>query len=146
MRSDADCQLVDVSNHVTAVIPHIHVGLYGVVINLHTSRFESMKSVFILGISGGGGIYPPKFEIPPQKNSHKDASGGSRICQRGADHGERVEREPKRGNGAEPPAGSRGRATGGGSGGRIPLKLKAFLHFYAKKWPKIKDLSENLRV
>jgi len=37
-----------------------------------------------------------------------------------ADHGERAEREPKRGSGAEPPAGSRGRAPGGGSGGEAP--------------------------
>ena len=30
------------------------------------------------------------------------------------------------GLGAEPPAGSRGRAPGGGQGGEAPLKLKAF--------------------
>ena len=51
------------------------------------------------------------------------------------------------GLGAEPPAGSRGRAPGGGSLGEAPLKLKAFLNFYAKKvakMAKIKDLSENL--
>jgi len=59
------------------------------------------------------------------------------------DHGERAEREPKRGLGAEPPAGSRCRAPGGGQG-RSPLKLKAFVHFYTKKWPKVKDLGENL--
>jgi len=65
----------------------------------------------------------------------------------GADHGERAEREPKRGAGAEPPAGSKGRAPGGGSWWRSPaspLKLKAFCTFLYKKWPKVKDLSENL--
>ena len=41
-------------------------------------------------------------------------------------------------NGA-PPAGSKGRAPGGG-----PLKLKPFYIFMQKNWPKIKDLSENL--
>ena len=50
------------------------------------------------------------------------------------DNGQRVEREP-------PTAGSRGR-TGGGSRGL--LKLKAFCQFSYKKWPKFKDLSENL--
>jgi hypothetical protein len=41
-------------------------------------------------------------------------------------HGERVEREPVRGLGAEPPVGSRGKAPGGGQG-RSPLKLTVFL-------------------
>ena len=48
------------------------------------------------------------------------------------------------GLGAEPPAGSRGRAPVGGQGGKAPLKLKAFCTFLHKKWPKVKDLSENL--
>ena len=52
---------------------------------------------------------------------------------RGADHGERAEREPKWGLGAEPRAGSRGRAFGGGSGGEAPLKLKSFCTFLCKK-------------
>jgi len=39
---------------------------------------------------------------------------------KGADHGERAEREPKRGSVAEPPAESRGRAPGGGGGGGRP--------------------------
>ena len=60
---------------------------------------------------------------------------------KGGDHGERAEREPKRGSGGG--AGSRGRAPDGGSGG-LPLKLKAFCTFLHKKWPKVKDLSENL--
>jgi len=40
----------------------------------------------------------------------------------------RAEREPitAGGLGAEPPAGSRGRAPGGGSGGEATLKLKRF--------------------
>jgi len=57
--------------------------------------------------------------------------------------GERVEREPKRGSGGRAPSGAQGRAPGGGSGGS-PLKLKAFCTFLHKKWPKVKDLSENL--
>ena len=40
------------------------------------------------------------------------------------DHGERAEREPKRGSGAEPPAGSRGRAPGGGSGGLLYIFIQ----------------------
>ena len=57
------------------------------------------------------------------------------FAKEGADHGERAEREPKRGSGggpAEPPAGSRGRAPGGGQGGEAPLKLKAFCTFLHK--------------
>ena len=42
------------------------------------------------------------------------------------DHGEREEREPKRGSGEEPPAGSRGRAPGGEG-------LKTFWTFLYKK-------------
>jgi len=49
------------------------------------------------------------------------------------------------GLGAEPPAGSRGRTPGGWSGGEAPLKLKAFCTVLYKKWPKVKDLRENLR-
>ena len=41
-------------------------------------------------------------------------SGGSRICQRG------------------------------GVGAKPPWSWKLFVHFYTKKWPKVKDLSENL--
>jgi len=51
------------------------------------------------------------------------------------------------GLGVEPPAGSRGGAPGGGSWGRRPLKMKAFCTFFIQKvakWPKVKDLSENL--
>jgi hypothetical protein len=50
----------------------------------------------------------------------------------GRNHGERVEREPTGGLGAEPPVGSRApRGPGakplvGGQGGEAPLKLKAF--------------------
>ena len=46
----------------------------------------------------------------------------------------------KRGYGAQPPAGFRGRTPDGESGGL----RKLFVHFYTKKWPKVKDLSENL--
>ena len=56
--------------------------------------------------------------------------GGSRICQggggSGADHGERAEREPKRGAEAEPTAGSRGRV---GSGG----EAESFLYIFTQK-------------
>jgi len=41
----------------------------------------------------------------------------------------------QRGPGAEPLVGVRGQG---------PLKLKVFCTFLYKKWPKIKDLSENL--
>jgi len=53
--------------------------------------------------------------------------------------------EPKLGSGAEAPAGSRGRAPSGGSGGEASPEVESFLYiFYTKKWPKVKDLSENL--
>ena len=49
------------------------------------------------------------------------------------------------GLGTEPPAGSGDRAPGGGSGGRSPPEAESFLYiFMQKKWPKVKDLSENL--
>ena len=34
----------------------------------------SHKTVFILGISGGGEFTPQQFESPPKKKSHKDAT------------------------------------------------------------------------
>ena len=49
------------------------------------------------------------------------------------------------GLGVEPSAGSRGRAPGGGSGGRSPPEAESFFYIFTqKKWPKVKDLSENL--
>jgi len=60
-------------------------------------------------------------------------SGGDQDLPKG-DRGERVQCEPKRGSGAEPPAGSRGRAPGRGtSGGEAPLELKAFCTFFIQK-------------
>jgi len=44
--------------------------------------------------------------------------------------------------GLEPQAGSRGRVPGGEFSS--PTKLKLFVHFHTKKWPKVKDLNENL--
>ena len=59
---------------------------------------------------------------------------------RGADHGERAEREPKRGSGTGggAPCGVQGQSPWWGSGG------EAFCQFSYKKWPKVKDISENL--
>ena len=73
-------------------------------------------------------------------------SGGSRICQRGggADHVERAERESKRGSGGGAPSGVQGQSPGGGSGGRSPPEAESFLYIFTQKWPKVKDLSENL--
>ena len=71
-------------------------------------------------------------------------SSGSRICQRGQTMASVRRASLNGGLGAEPPAGSRYRAPGGESGGKTPLKLKAFCTFLCKKWPKVKDLSENL--
>ena len=48
------------------------------------------------------------------------------------------------GLGAEHPAGSRAEPLVGGQGGLCPLKLKAFCTFLYKKWPKVKDVGENL--
>ena len=46
---------------------------------------------------------------------------------------------------AEPPAESKGRAPIGGQGANpLPLKMKAFCSFSYQKWPKVKDLNENL--
>jgi hypothetical protein len=54
--------------------------------------------------------------------------GGSRNFIRGGGaHGERVEREPTGGLGAEFPVGSRGKAPGGGSGGRSPPEVDDIL-------------------
>ena len=54
----------------------------------------------------------------------------------GADHGERAEREPKRGSGAEPPVGSRD----GGWGGRSPPEAKSYLYIFMQKG------GQNLRI
>ena len=64
----------------------------------------------------------------------------------GTDHGERAERESKRGSGGGAPSGVQGQSPWWGSGGRspLPLKLKAFCQFHSKKWPKVKYLNENL--
>ena len=82
-------------------------------------------------------IYVADFAVPNWKG-HPDfarerphPSSGSRICQ-GADHGERAERKPKRGLGAEPAAGSTGRASVRVRGS-APLMLKAFCIFSYKK-------------
>ena len=63
-----------------------------------------------------------------------------------ADHGERAEKRRFGGRApSKPPAGSRGRAPGGGVRGRSALEAEIFLYiFMQKKWPKVKDLSENL--
>ena len=52
---------------------------------------------------------------------------------KGADHGERGARAYNGGLAAEPAAETRGRALGGWSGGRSPLKLKAFCPFSYKR-------------
>ena len=61
----------------------------------------------------------------------------------GASHGERGARAYKGGLGAEPPAGSRGRAPGGESG-KPPWSWKLFLYFAYKKKPKFKDWNEMI--
>ena len=68
---------------------------------------------------------------------------------KGGEHGERAEREPKRGSGGSvwgrsPQRGPGAEPLVGGQGGEAPLKLKTFCTFLHKKWPKVKDLSENL--
>ena len=59
----------------------------------------------------------------------------------GADHGERAEREPKRGSGGGAPSGV---PLVGGQGAKPPWSWMLFVHFYTKKWPKVEDLRENL--
>jgi len=49
------------------------------------------------------------------------------------EHSERAEREPKRGSGGGAPAGSRGRAPGGESGGRSPPEAESFLYIFTQK-------------
>jgi hypothetical protein len=51
---------------------------------------------------------------------HPRTSGGKQDSQGVSVDGERVEREPTGGLGAEPPVGSRGFAPGGGQGGKPP--------------------------
>ena len=60
------------------------------------------------------------------------SSGGSRICHGGGMASERSA-SLNGGLGAEPPAGSRGRANGGGQRGEAPLKLRAFRTFLYKQ-------------
>ena len=63
---------------------------------------------------------------------------------RGADHGERAEREPKWGSGGGAPSGVPGQSFWWGGQGS-PIEAEIFLYiFMQKKWPKVKDLSENL--
>jgi len=72
-----------------------------------------------------------------------DGRGGSRTCQRGRGHGERVERERKRGSA---PSGVQGRAPGGSQGAKPP-EAESFLFIFIQKSGqklKVKDLSENL--
>ena len=66
-------------------------------------------------------------------------SGGSSICQRGGDHGERAERKPKRGSGGGAPSGVQGQTRG-----RSLPEAESFLYIFTQKWPKVKDFSENL--
>ena len=54
----------------------------------------------------------------------------------GADHGERAEREPIRGPGAEPLVGVRGRS---------PPEAESFFgYFYTKEGPNVKHLNEMI--
>ena len=48
------------------------------------------------------------------------------------------------GLGAEPPAGSRGRAPGGGSGAKTPEAESFFGHFYTKERPIVNHLNEMI--
>jgi hypothetical protein len=63
---------------------------------------------------------------------HPRTSGGKQDSQGVSVDGERVEREPTGGLGAEPPVGSRGFAPGGGQGGFAPLKLETFAQVTSK--------------
>jgi len=66
------------------------------------------------------------------------STGGSRICQGGdlVIWLARAEREYKFGSGVQPPVGFRTK----------PPEAESFLSiFIQKKWPKFKDLNENLR-
>jgi len=55
-----------------------------------------------------------------------------------------AERKPIRGMGAEPPAGSRGRAPG--QGGKAPLKLKCFKALYFERTGNICPFTQLLKV
>jgi len=82
-------------------------------------------------------VFPASFFLT--SNMHK-----IRICQRGTMASARSA-SLNGGLGAEPPAGSRGRAPGGGSGGRSPPEAESFVYiFMQKSGQKIKDLSKNL--
>jgi len=102
---------------------------------------------------GGGGRVPPEFldlhyKTRPDSNhvakfqGDRSSNGGSRTCQMG-DHGERSA-SLNEGLGSKPPAGSRGRASGGGQWVKPP-EAESFLYIFIQKWPKkVKDLNENL--
>ena len=88
-------------------------------------------------------ITTPFTNLPSQL-----CKGGSRICERGADHGERAEGEPitgvwgrslQRGPGAEPLVGDQG--------AKSPCSPEAesfFGHFYSKEGPNVKHLNEMI--
>ena len=59
------------------------------------------------------------------------------------DHGECTEREAKQGSADGAPS-RVGQRHCWGIGVEAPLKLKAFVNFLYKEWPKAKDLSEHL--
>ena len=51
----------------------------------------------------------------------------------GADHGERAEREPKRGSGGEAPSGVQGQTPWWGVRGRSPPEAESFLYIFMQK-------------
>jgi len=66
------------------------------------------------------------------------ASGGARICQRGADHDEREARAYNRGPGSQPPAESRGSVPGGAKAVEVPWSWKLLSVFIQKRDQKLR--------
>ena len=92
----------------------------------HSSQAPSFPHQFLLGLS-------------------KPVVADPGFARGRADHGEHAERELKRGSRAEPTTGFRGKAPGGGQGASPPEAENFLSIFFSyKKWPKVKDLIENL--
>jgi len=111
----------------------------------------SAKDLAGKGYSGHSGVSAPQEECPLQDKFLAMSVTIIAVADpgfakgRGANHSERAEREPKRGSGGGAHSGVQGQSHWWGVRG-LPLKqkLKAFCPLSYKKWPKFKDLNENL--
>jgi len=98
----------------------------------HIKRLKSMELNFTLGTVSMTNVLQNRW-------SYRN-SGGSRICQGGPWWA----RELNGGLGRSPQRGPEAQPVVGGQGAKPRRSWKLIVRFYTKKWPKVKDLSENL--